>query len=236
MDRDRKAGIEERINAEILRKRSRGEPMVPFRVGRTRGPVAATFWGKAWCDRMEACGDYRDRLPLGRSRLRAGAIYDFTIAAREVFAYVAGEELQEVLVRIAPLDEARRETLARACSGRIGSVLDLLSGNLGQSAVEALIDPDSGLIPGPSEIRFQCDCPDHAGLCVHGAAVLYAIGAQLDAEPSLLFVLREVEQSALVTQVIGEMGRRAGTEDAGAVLRDEDLSSIFGIEVEEEPS
>lgn len=235
MNREYKAEIEAKIAAEIARKQARGEPMVSLRIERLRGAVAGTFWGKAWCDRMEECGDYRDRLPLGRARLRAGAVYDLSIAPREVFAYVAGEELHEVIVRVAPLDDARRELLARNCSGRIGSALDLLSGNLGASAVQSLIDPESGLIPNPGEIRFQCDCPDHAGLCVHSAAVLYAIGTKLDVEPALLFVLREVDQAALVSRLVDEMGRTAGGEDPGSELQPEDLSAIFGIEVEDEP-
>ena len=210
--------------------------MVPLLVDRPRmrGPVAGTFWGKAWCDRIEAAGDYMDRLPLGRSRLRAGAIYDLTIAPREVFAYVAGEELHEVLVRIAPFDEERCESLARSCTGRIGSVVDLLSGNLGADALEVLIAPGLGLIPEPSEIRFQCDCADYAGLCVHGAAMLYAIGLKLDMDPSLLFVLREVDQQQLVTQVTGAIGQMALEAEPGSALPSEDLASIFGIEVDEE--
>jgi len=100
--------------------------------------------------------------------------------------------------------------------------------------VQALIDPEDGLIPGPDEIRFQCDCPDHAGLCVHGAAVLYAVGVRLDLEPGLLFVLREVDQAALVSGVVREMGQNAGVDEGGPGLNPEDLSAIFGIEVEEE--
>jgi len=235
LSREEKAEIAERIAAELARKQSRGEPMIPLSVERKRGAVAGTFWGNAWCERMEACSDYRDRLPLGRSRLRAGAVYDLAITPREVFAYVAGEELYEVLVRIEPLRQDQRDAVERACGGRIGSVLDLLSGNLSETVVQALIDPAHGLIPGPDEIRFQCDCPDHAGLCVHGAAVLYAVGVRLDLEPALLFVLREVDKAALVSGVVGVMGQTAAGPEAGELgLNLEDLSSLFGIEVEED--
>ncbi len=224
-----RAEIEERIEAEIARKRARGEPMEPLRTEglSRRGAVTGTFWGTAWCERMETCGDYRDRLPAGKSRLRAGAVYDLTISPREVFAYVAGEELHEVLVKISPLSDEAREALQSDCAGRIGSVLDLLSGRLGEDVLASLIHPDRGLIPRPGEIRFQCDCPDHADVCLHGAAVLYAIGARLDRDPALLFVLREVDREALVSGVVGELGDP--TTPDGGDFGESELSALFGI-------
>jgi len=232
LSRNRKAEVEERIAAEVARRRARGEPMVPLQVERLRGPIASTFWGAAWCERMEACGDYRDRLPIGRSRLRAGAVYDLAITPGEVFAYVASEELHEVLVRIQPLDDERKSVLIQACGGRVGSVVDLLTGNLSEAVVAELVDRDHGLLPAPDEIRFQCDCPDHAGLCVHGAAVLYSIGLCLDSEPALLFTLRDIDQSSLVSGVVGAVGQLS--LDGPDVLKDDDLTAIFGIQFEEE--
>ncbi len=234
LSRATKAEIEEHIAAEVARRRNRGEPMIPLRLERPRGPVAATFWGAAWCERMEACGDYRDRLPIGRSRLRAGAVYDLTITTGEVFAYVASEDLHEVLVRVQPIDAERREALVRACGGRVGNVVDLLAGNLSETVVAALVDAEYGLLPAPDEIRFQCDCPDHAGLCVHGAAVLYATGLCLDADPALLFTLRGVDQASLVSCVVSAVGQLpSGGEE---LLKADDLGAMFGIQFEEEDS
>jgi len=141
LSRGEKTEIAERISAELTRKRSRGEPMIPVTVERTRGAVAGTFWGNAWCQRMEACSDYRDRLPLGRSRLRAGAVFDLAITPREVFAYVAGEELYEVIARIEPLSQEQSDAVTRACGGRIGSVVDLLTGNLSENGGASLDRP-----------------------------------------------------------------------------------------------
>ncbi|MBU6303352.1 MAG: hypothetical protein KGS60_17530 [Verrucomicrobia bacterium] len=228
----RKAEVEERIAAKVARKRSLGEPMVPLSGAPARGPLSATFWGKAWCERLEACSDYRDRLPSGRSRLRAGAVYDLAISEGEVFAYVAGEDLHEVLVRISPMTEERKGTLATACAGRIGSAVDLLTGNLGAEVMARLVDPDHGILPGADQIRFQCDCADHADLCGHGAAVLYAIGWCLDAEPALLFTLRGLDQASLVAGVAGAIGDLGGA--GPEAWAHEDLNALFGIEMDEE--
>ena len=58
----------------------------------------------------------------------------------------------------------------------------------------------TGLFPSPSEIEMDCSCPDWAGMCKHVAATLYGIGARLDLQPDLLFVLRKVDHLDLVAR------------------------------------
>jgi uncharacterized Zn finger protein len=206
--------------------------MEPFAVdGLSRkGPVARSFWGAAWCERMERCGDYQDRLAPGRALLRAGAVHDLAITAREVFAYVAGEDWHEVLLKIDGLGEERTAALRASCAGAIGGVLELLEGKLGPETLARLTDPDTGLVPGPGEIRFLCDCADHAGLCAHGAAVLYAVGAWLDREPEALLRLRDVAWRELVDGVVAEM-ENSGSGAPGGELADADLGGLFGIDL-----
>ena len=36
--------------------------------------IAASFWGKGWCDHMESFSDYANRLPRGRSYVRNGSV------------------------------------------------------------------------------------------------------------------------------------------------------------------
>ena len=52
--------------------------------------------------------------------------------------------------------------------------------------------------PSPDEIKLACSCPDWADMCKHIAAALYGVGARLDEQPQLLFVLRGVDESELV--------------------------------------
>ena len=60
---------------------------------------------------------------------------------------------------------------------------------------------NDGLFPKPKEIKLSCSCPDHASLCKHLAAVLYRIGARLDSRPELLFKLRDVDHTRLISIV-----------------------------------
>src|SRR5712691_11441661 len=75
------------------------------KAGKTVSPVvlqtkniAATFWGKAWCDNLEAYSDYASRLPRGRTYVRNGSVVDLQIVPGEVKALVSGSEIYEVVV------------------------------------------------------------------------------------------------------------------------------------------
>src|SRR5690242_14392138 len=82
--------------------------------GRTVSPVviqgraiAKTFWGKAWCQNLEAYSDYASRLPRGRTYARNGSVIDLQISPGQVAALVSGSDIYEVKGAIQPLPEAR---------------------------------------------------------------------------------------------------------------------------------
>lgn len=230
---------EQRVEREIEKRRERGEPMVPLQSDVARGVPCNTFWGRAWCENLEAYSDYGNRLPRGRSYLRAGRVMDLDIMEGEVFAYVAGTGLYEVSIFIEPLVEDRWQALTEEVAGQITNLVDLLGGCMGAGVLRAITDRDSGLFPEPKEIRFDCSCPDYADMCKHVAAVLYAVGVKLDDAPELFFQLRKVDHR----QLIGAAGERAGelvqevdqSDDSGDVegLAAENLAELFGIELAE---
>src|SRR6202034_2630588 len=84
------------------------------------------------------------------------------------------------------------------CSGKIGSLLELLQGRLSTNVMTVVTDRHEGLFPQPSEIKLDCSCPDWAVMCKHVAAVLYGVGARLDTKPELLFILRGVDHEELI--------------------------------------
>ena len=53
--------------------------------------IATTFWGKAWCDNLEAYSDYANRLPRGRTYVRNGSVVDLQIGRRDTRA-VSGSD------------------------------------------------------------------------------------------------------------------------------------------------
>lgn len=195
--------------------------------------IASSFWGKAWCDNLERYSDYSNRLPRGRTYARNGSVIDLRIGPGKVEALVSGSDVYTVAVTIRSLAAARWRTLVAECSGRIGSLVDLLQGRFSTAVMQVLARAEAGLFPVPKEIEFTCSCPDYASMCKHVAAVLYGVGARLDAEPELFFALRQVDSNDLIAAAAGAEGfAGAAPSRLGNALDDADLGGIFGIDLE----
>jgi uncharacterized Zn finger protein len=194
--------------------------------------IAASFWGKGWCDHMESFSDYANRLPRGRSYVRNGSVCHLEIKGGLIEAIVSGSELYKVAITITPLKTTKWESVKRSCSGRIGSLIDLLRGRLDHGVMEVVTDRKEGLFPLPGEMKFDCDCPDWAGMCKHVAAVLYGVGARLDESPEMLFELRGVNHEELVdvTAAITDAAK-AGTSRRR--IASSGIADVFGIEITE---
>ncbi len=222
-ERRRKA---EKLTAQL---RKQGRQLAPVSVeGRL---IASTFWGKAWCENLEAYRDYENRLPRGRSYARNGSVIDLQIASGEIRALVNGSELYETSVTIHTMAPPAWRKLCTDCAGRVDSLVELLQGRFSKAVMERLCRQETGLFPRPAEIRFNCSCPDHAAMCKHVAAVLYGVGVRLDEQPELLFRLRGVEGAELLAGAASGMPFAAGTPSAGRVLQNDDVAALFGIDM-----
>jgi uncharacterized Zn finger protein len=216
---------------EMEKLRKKGAVVSPVKIeGRQ---IASTFWGKAWCDNLESYRDYESRLPRGRTYVRNGSVVDLQIAPREVMAMVSGSEIYKVKVSIGDLAKARWKTLCADCSAGIDSLVELLQGRFSKGVMERLCRQDTGLFPRPSEIRFTCSCLDHASMCKHVAAVLYGVGARLDQSPELLFRLRAVDETELLSDLGTALPDTRTERDAAKTLVGDDLAALFGLDMAE---
>src|ERR1700730_3093267 len=217
--------------AKLLKKSKRAaEPVVAPRTRR----VAATFWGRAWCDNLECHADLANRLPRGRAYLRNGSVLDLVITAGRVEAFVAGSELYQVTIAMAPLAKTRWRRVVARCTGRIGSLVGLLRGELSDDVLSVLTDAKDGLFPQPRELTLDCSCPDWTDVCKHVAAVLYGVGIRLDARPELFFLLRQMDQAELLTSATAGVVSRHRPAPGNRIAEDR-LSAVFGIEREGAP-
>jgi uncharacterized Zn finger protein len=215
---------------EVEKRRKKGQPVSPVVIeGRA---IARTFWGKAWCDNLESYSDYENRLPRGRTYVRNGSVVDLQIKPGKVTALVSGSEVYKVAVDIDALPARQWESIKARCSGQIGSLVELLQGKLAKGVIEIVTAHGSGLFPKPSEIHMSCSCPDWAGMCKHVAAVLYGVGARLDHQPDLLFVLRKVDHLDLIEEAVSRVGEKdAGKKAAGKkTLAQSEVADVFGID------
>ena len=216
---------------EMEKLRKKGAVLSPVKIeGRQ---IARTFWGKAWCDNLESYRDYENRLPRGRTYVRNGSVVDLQIAPREVTAIVSGSKIYRVKVSIGDVGPARWKTLCADCSGGIDSLVELLQGRFSKGVMERLCRQDTGLFPRPSEIRFTCSCSDYASMCKHIAAVLYGVGARLDESPELLFRLRAVDETELLSDLGSALPDTRTKRDTAQTLVGDDLAALFGLDMEE---
>lgn len=222
-----------RAKAEKLAKKlaAKGQKLLPVEVsGRL---IAKSFWGKAWCENLESYSDFANRLPRGRTYVRNGSVIDLQIAAGKVEAMVSGSEIYKVKIGIQPVATKGWTSLKRECAGQIGSLLELLGGKLSTGVMTVITRPETGLFPKPVEIKLSCSCPDWADMCKHVAAALYGIGARLDERPELLFLLRDVNHEELIGEADAAQAIGASGEPSGSALGEDDLSSIFGIDMDD---
>jgi uncharacterized Zn finger protein len=226
------SAAERRRRAALAVKRlAKQRTLAPIAIEGRGRDIARTFWGKAWCDNLERYRDFAHRLERGRTYVRGGAVIDLQLAAGKVDALVSGSEIYEIAVTVAAVSAKHWASIRRDCAGRIDSLVELLRGSLSDAVMERICREGTGLFPAPAEIRFDCSCPDVAVMCKHVAAVLYGVGARLDAEPELLFALRALDHHELLADAGGDVPLAKRAPRKGRVLESADLGALFGLDL-----
>ena len=193
--------------------------------------IATTFWGQAWCKNLESYSDYANRLPRGRTYVRNGSVVDLQIDKGRVRSLVSGTDIYEVDIQIKRLAKKRWTGIKNQCAGKIDSLVELLQGSISKGVMVIVTRKGEGLFPSPREISLSCTCLDWASMCKHVAATLYGVGARLDREPELLFTLRYVDPAEMVEHAVGQPPT-AGRARKGRVLAADELSSVFGVDID----
>jgi uncharacterized Zn finger protein len=225
----------ERGRREVAKRLKRsGRVPAPVVIEGRGKKLTTTFWGGAWCDNLERYSDLANRLPRGRTYVRNGSVADLHIGPGQVSAFVCGSDLYTVRIDIKALEPKRWRALVSECAGKIASLVGLLRGELSADVLAVLTRAGTGMFPEPREIDMDCSCPDSASLCKHLAAVLYGVGARLDAQPELFFTLRRVDQAELLAGAnVGAVLAKASAGSGKKTVATAKLSGIFGIELDE---
>jgi uncharacterized Zn finger protein len=218
-----------RAAQKVAKMKKAGQNVSPVEIAGRK--IATTFWGNAWCKNLEAYSDYSNRLPRGRTYVRNGSVIDLQIEAGRVRAMVSGTDLYTVDIKIKPLPKKKWTEIKGQCAGQIDSLVELLQGSISKGVMEIVTRKGEGLFPTPHEITLNCSCPDWATMCKHVAATLYGVGARLDHEPELLFTLRRVDPTEMVEAAI-DQSTGAGKTRKGRVLETDELSSVFGVDID----
>ncbi len=199
--------------------------------------LATTWWGKSWNRNLERYADYTNRIGRGRSYVRHRAVVDLKIKAGQVDALVQGTRgaPYKVRIKIAKIKAKNWQAIKKKCLAELSSLPDLLAGKFPKNLQEVFMVQEQGLFPTPSEISFDCSCPDWADMCKHVAATLYGVGARLDEDPSLFFSLRKVNMEDLIGQAVQDKTNAIlyTTPTIGKrVIADDKLSDLFDLDLD----
>ncbi len=200
--------------------------------------LAKSWWGKAWNENLESYADYSNRIGRGRSYVRHLAVVDLQIAPGKVTSLVQGSmgAPYEVVISITKMKKKNWQTIKKECQSRLSSLPDLLAGKIPKALQETFMVQGKGLFPTPSEITFDCSCPDWASMCKHVAATLYGVGARLDEDPALFFTLRQAKMDDLVSQAVQSKASsiiEKTTAGSSKIIADDKLSDLFGLDMDD---
>lgn len=220
-------------SVEKLRKKN--PSICPVIIAGTK--ITKTWWGKSWNDNLESYSDFANRIGRGRSYVRHGAVLDLKITRGEIKALVQGSVSKpyQVTISILPLSDSIWQGITKNCVGKIDSLQELIVGKFPKTLSEVFTAKGKGLFPASKEIKLQCNCPDGANMCKHVAAVLYGVGARLDDDPTLFFVLRNVKVDDLISEAISQKTEtllKKSKAKSRRIIEDTDLADMFGIEIE----
>lgn len=195
--------------------------------------IAKNWWGLAWCEYLIKYADYDNRVARGRSYVGNGFILDFKVKDNVIEALVQGSRKKpyEVIIEFDKCNKKTINKLNKEFSNHLESVEDLLSGNFPEELGNDFLE--SELFPKPDkEISFSCTCPDHAYLCKHISAALYAIGVKLDKNPEVLFILRGIEVEALIKKRLEKDVKdiiNIENNNKDNVLSDDEAADLFDL-------
>ena len=196
--------------------------------------IAKTWWGISWCKNLESYADYVNRIGRGRSYVTNGFVLDLQIEEGIITAQVFGSSssLYTIEISIDPLSEENKALTVKSVGQQIDSIEDLINGNFPEKFGDIFLTQRKGLFPSPDEINVKCSCPDWATMCKHVAAVLYGVGARLDTDPMMFFLLRGVDVGAFIKKSVEEKMNNM-LENAGSsserILDTQDLEGLFNL-------
>lgn len=229
---EKKAKAKRKI-AALLKK---GKKISPVTIeGRT---IAKSWWGQAWNNNLKLYADFDNRLSRGRSYVTHGCVIDLQIHEGKIEAQVlgSGSSVYKCKIEIDELSPKTWKTMTKLVGGRISSLPELLAGEFPVELEDILTDKRGGLFPAPKQFHPKCSCPDSAKFCKHLAAVIYGIGNRLDMSPELLFTLRSVTPSELISEAITKekdnlIAKAKKIKSTRLLkLKDNDLSDMFNID------
>ena len=203
--------------------------MVPGMVARG-GEVASSWWARRWMATLDGFG-WAGRLSRGRAYTRNRRVVDVDVSPGLVRARVQGSRPTpyRIEMTVEPFSDAIWDRVVGALARQAIYAAKLLAGELPAEVVQLCDMAEAPLFPShPDDITMKCSCPDWAVPCKHVVAVHYALAAELDRDPFLLFRLRGRTREELTAA----LRARRGSFGSAGVARQAAESAASGADAE----
>lgn len=179
---------------------------------------AANWWARRWIGALDRIG-WATRLARGRTYARNGRVLDIEISPGQVKARVKGSQPRpyRVTMAVEQFPDEVWERIIGALSRRALFAAKLLAGELPAEVVDLCASAEASLFPeDEAELATSCSCPDWVNPCKHVAAVHYALAAEFDRDPFLLFRLRGRTRDELTAALRARRGAIGPTPSPAA--------------------
>lgn len=221
------AKLREKAQRTVHKLKQKGgdpQPVEPF-----SGSIARSLGGKEWNCNFEEWIHDEGRLERGRRYVRNGCVCDLKVNCGKIDALVLGKKLYKVRLEMAPLSEKAIKSLREFFAASLEVSMALMQGIYTDEVMLLASAADPGIIPSLKEVRMFCDCPDSAPICKHMAAALYGLGRRIDADPGILFEMRQIDPMKL-----SPFRLRIPSISISSTLSRQHLTEIFGIDLDME--
>jgi uncharacterized Zn finger protein/superfamily II DNA or RNA helicase len=181
---------------------------------RSKKTYGATPWGARLRAQLVSMGG---RIERGEALARTGKVFDTALRNGRLTSRVKGSfsPFYDVSLRFTPVPAAQLATVRDIVSGDLLLTVELISGNLPVSLLDAMEDAGVVILPQSfAELSGQCNCPDNEGgggggfyggsvkgagdPCKHQAACMFELIGELDKNPRTLLELRRVDLNAVL--------------------------------------
>src|SRR3954453_17450025 len=179
------------------------------------GDLASTWWARRWLATLDGFG-WGGRLSRGRAYARNGRVLDVEVSTGLLRARVQDVQPRPYRIEMAvePFADQVWDRVIGALARQAIYTAKLLAGELPAEVVQLCDSAEAPLFPShPDDIVMRCSCPEWAVPCKHVAAVHYALAAELDRDPFLLFRMRGRTREELTAAL---RTRRVSFGSAGA--------------------
>lgn len=163
--------------------------------------------GSRWASVLDRVpNDARDRVLRGRNVARRGRARGLEVSPGGACIEVHAEDVFRPSLVVRPFEPAEWDRFLNALRADLGSLAHLLEGELPLPFVEALARGGLAVLPGLSELTFDCDCGDFVMPCAHAAVLHHLLADAIDHDPFQLLTLRGRARDALLDDLRGTWG------------------------------